>query len=87
METATDILPKDSPYRTGIQDVIEWHSKHQDWRVTRSLIHQKYYLNIAGFKIPDPGFSSVVNGLSGIMAILYGEGDFLKTVGIALSGG
>ena len=28
--------------------------------------------------------SSLVNGLTGMMAILYGEGDYLKTVGITL---
>ena len=31
--------------------------------------------------------SSLVNGLCGILAILYGEGDFVKTVGIAVSAG
>jgi hypothetical protein len=31
--------------------------------------------------------SSLVNGLCGIMAVLYGEGDFLKTTGIATAAG
>ncbi len=31
--------------------------------------------------------SSLCNGLTGIMAVLYGEGDYMKTVGIATSGG
>ena len=31
--------------------------------------------------------SSLQNGLCGIMAILYGEGDYMKTVGIASSAG
>ena len=31
--------------------------------------------------------SSLVNGLTGMMAILHGEGDYLKTVGIATSAG
>jgi hypothetical protein len=31
--------------------------------------------------------SAMVNGLCGAMAILYGEGDFIKTTGIAVSAG
>jgi len=84
---AASTLPESSPYKRGILDVIEWHNMYDDWRTTRKLIHQNYYDYVDDFKVPDPLFSAVVNGLAGIMAILYGEGDFLKTVGIAVSAG
>lgn len=84
---AAQSLPQSSPYRRGIYDVLEWHKKNESWRDTRKLIHENYYEYVDDFKVPDPYLSSVVNGLSGIMAILYGQGDFLKTVGIAVSAG
>lgn len=84
---AAESLPESSPYRRGILDVIKWHNLHDDWRSTRKLIHENYYEYVDDFKVPDPFVSSVVNGLSGIMAILYGQGDFLSTVSIAVSAG
>lgn len=87
VSTAIASLPKDSPFTKGMLDVMKWHKLHADWRTTRQLIHENYYEYVDDFKVPDPYLSSVVNGLSGIMAILYGEGDFLRTVGIAVSAG
>ena len=84
---AIQALPEDSPYREGMENVVAWHARNPDWRDTRRLIHEHYYEEFAGFKIPDPYLSSAVNGLSGIMAILYGQGDFLNTVSIAVSAG
>lgn len=84
---AAGTLPEDSPYRRGMLEVIKWHSMHEDWRITRKLIHQNYYEYVDDFQVPDPYLSAVVNGLAGVMAILYGDGDFLNTVGIAVSAG
>lgn len=84
---AVKALPQDSPYTRGMLDVIKWHGLHKDWRTTRKLIHENYYEYVDDFKVPDPYLSSVVNGLCGIMAILYGDGDFLETVSIAVSAG
>jgi ADP-ribosylglycohydrolase len=84
---AATSLPENSPYKRGMFDVIKWHKQFDDWRMTRKLIHQNYYTYVDDFKVPDPFVSSVVNGLSSIMAIMYGEGDFLKTVSISVSAG
>lgn len=84
---AASTLPETSPYKRGMQDVIKWHAQNKDWRDTRKLIHDNYYEYVDDFKVPDPYLSSVVNGLSGIMAILYGQGDFRKTVAISVSAG
>ena len=80
-------LPDGSPFKTGVEDVIRWHKKNPDWRETRRLIHENYYEEVNGFEIPYPVAGAVVNGLSAIMALLYGEGDFTKTVGIAVTAG
>jgi hypothetical protein len=84
---AIQSLPDDSPYREAMLNVVNWHRENPDWRRTRKLIHAHYYTRFAGFEVPDPYLSAAINGLSGIMAILYGRGDFLSTVSIAVSAG
>jgi hypothetical protein len=85
---ALDILPADSPFTEGVHDVLRWHADNPDWRTTRALIHKKYYAYKKGdYEAPVSVVSSLCNGLCGIMAILYGEGDFVKTTGIAVSAG
>ncbi len=85
---ALGYIPVSSPYYEGMQDVIEWHRQYPDWRTTRKMIFDKYYEYRKGdYKAPVSDVSCLANGLFGIMAILYGEGDFLKTTGIAVSAG
>lgn len=80
-------LPDDSPYLKAIGNLLKWSKENTDWRETRKLIHTHYYTNIDGFDIPYPVGGAIINGLSGLMALLYGEGDFTKTVGIAVTAG
>jgi hypothetical protein len=81
-------IPQDSPFYEGIEDVIDWHAQNEDWRITRKLIFEKYYRYKRGdFEVPVSDVSSLSNGLFGIMAILYGSGDFTQTTGIAVSAG
>lgn len=80
-------IPEDSPFLAGIKDVIKWSTEHENWRDCRKLIHDKYFKEINGFQIPYPMMGSVVNGLSAVMALIYGKGNFIKTVGIAVSAG
>ncbi|WP_425236007.1 ADP-ribosylglycohydrolase family protein [Ulvibacterium sp.] len=81
-------IPKDSPFYKGLQDVKKWHKENPDWKTTRELIKNNY---LAYPKVVDSPFyqevSAMVNGLCGAMAIRYGEGDFIKTTGIAVSAG
>ncbi len=71
-----------------MRDVKAWHKQFPDWRDTRRKIHENYYAyEKDGDKAPVSVVSSLQNGLCGIMAILYGQGDFVKTVGIAVSAG
>ncbi len=88
VQMAIDAVPDEGPFAEGIRDVVKWHKKNDDWRDTRKLIHDKYYKYRKGsYEAPVSVVSSLNNGLAGIMAILYGEGDFMKTVGIAVSAG
>ncbi len=88
VEIGIEAVPSEGPFAEGIRDVVQWHSDHDDWRDTRKLIHDKYYAYKKGsYEAPVSRVSSLVNGLAGVMAVLYGEGDFMKTVGIATSAG
>ncbi len=81
-------IPDDSPFYEGIKDVIAWHKQNDDWRITRKLIFDKYYrYKKNGYEAPVSDVSSLTNGLFGIMAVLYGEGDFVKTTAVAVSAG
>ncbi|MBA7690583.1 hypothetical protein ES703_99112 [subsurface metagenome] len=88
VQMALDAIPADSPFAEGIRDVVMWHKKYDDWRETRNEIHEKYYRYKKGsYEAPVSVVSSLNNGLCGIMAILYGKGDFMKSVSIATSAG
>ncbi|UCF35961.1 MAG: ADP-ribosylglycohydrolase family protein, partial [Acidobacteriota bacterium] len=88
VELAYQRIPQEGPFYEGMTDVKKWHRENPDWRVARKLIHEKYYrYEKDGYEAPVSVVSSLVNGLAGVMAILYGEGDFLKTTGIAVSAG
>lgn len=85
---ALKYIPENSPFYEGMKDVIVWHKQNEDWRTTRKMIFDKYYRYKKGtFEAPVSDVSSLSNGLLGIMAVLYGEGDFVKTTGIAVSAG
>ena len=87
LEMGMDQMPKDSPYLKAVKEVIKWYHQNDDWKKTRQLIHDKYYDEFEGFEFPYPLGSALINGLNGIMALLYGEGDFIKSVGIATTTG
>lgn len=81
-------VPQSSPFYKGLQDVKRWHAEFSDWQETRERIKENYlkYPRV----VENPWFqevSAMVNGLMGAMAILYGDGDFMRTTGIAVSAG
>jgi ADP-ribosylglycohydrolase len=88
VQMAIEAVPNEGPFAEGMRDVVKWHKQHEDWRDTRRKIHDKYYEYRKGsYVAPVSVVSSLNNGLCGIMAVLYGQGDFKKTVGIATSAG
>jgi len=88
VEHAVEVIPEGSPFREGLVDVLKWHGEYEDWRETRHRIHEKYFrYQKDDYKAPVSVISSLCNGLCGALALLYGEGDFMKTVGLAVSAG
>ena len=87
-EIGMSYVPETSPFYKGLEDVKSWHDQYKDWRQTRELI-KEHYLRYPEV-VENPWFhevSAMINGLMGAMAILYGDGDFIRTTGIAVSAG
>ena len=67
-------LPASSEYRQAIADCVTWHNEYpDDWRAARNALHRKYR------KKWNPN-SSVLNGGACTLGLLYGGGDFEKTI-------
>lgn len=84
-----EALPAGSLFRTTIDDVRKWKAQHgKDWVSVRKKIKEKY-MDRQG--MPDDyltgGVGAIVNGAMGVLALLYGEGDFEKTLNMACMAG
>ena len=87
VEIGRAALPESSPLRRGIDDLVRWQKEGLNWRQARAELHRKYYEEIDGFRIPDRVAGSIINALAGVLALLYGEGDWMQTVAISISAG
>jgi hypothetical protein len=64
--------------RQIVIDVLKWHNLYpRDWRTTRRLVKEKYSRH-GGAMRDRNGYE--LNTASTIAALLYGEGDFIKTL-------
>jgi len=82
-------LPAGSIFRTAIDDVRKWKAIHgNDWVAVRKKIKEKY---LDGKGLPEniqkSQVSALLNGSLGVLALLYGEGDFEKTMNQACMAG
>ena len=83
---ALDILPAQSRYARCISDVIRWHKeKPSDWKYAWQMVQDNYTSEEdcpgewgGKFRI-----DAVVNGAYIAIGLLYGEGDFEKTLEIS----
>ena len=77
-----EALPKDCRYAATVNEMIELHKKYPDnWVAARQEMAQKYYVN-------EPDMTKTIwnanlNGACAILAMLYGEGDFQRTLDLA----
>jgi hypothetical protein len=74
VEKGLSALPADSEFQQAIADCVAWHREFpDDWRAARKALHRKYREKW------NPN-SSVLNGCACTLGLLYGEGDFEKTI-------
>ena len=83
IEKALEKVPPDCDYYKAVRDVINWQKENpENWQATREKIKTKWQ-DMQGKK----DVSAVVNGASVVMALIYGKGDFEKTIRIATMAG
>lgn len=86
VEEALKTIPEESRYHKCMSDVIRWHKQYpNDWKQTWAECEKKWNEDIG---CPEGTFQpynidAVINSAYVIMGLLYGEGNFYKTMDIA----
>ena len=82
LEKAKTLIPNNSIIYKVINDVQNWHKEETDWLITRDKIEEKYgYDKFLGECHIVPNHALI------ILALLYGEGDFQKSMMIVNTAG
>ncbi len=87
---ALSLIPEESLFRQTIADVIHWHDRYpDDWRRTWFEIQKKWSSEIG---CPEGVFRAFnidakINAAYVVLGLLYGGGDFDKTLSIATRAG
>jgi ADP-ribosylglycohydrolase len=79
LETSLALVPPRSRLTEAVRDIIDLHAKGLDWENARDEIEQRY---------GHYGFVHTVNNAALVAAaLLWGDGDYSRTVGLAVQGG
>ncbi|MDO9634363.1 MAG: ADP-ribosylglycohydrolase family protein [Paludibacter sp.] len=87
---ALKTIPQESDYYKCMQDVIQWHKQYpNDWEKTWFELEKKWTSEIG---CPDGVFTSFninakINSAYVLLGLLYGEGDYGKTMDISTRAG
>ncbi|HAX42948.1 MAG TPA: ADP-ribosylglycohydrolase family protein [Bryobacteraceae bacterium] len=90
VEAGLACLPRKSPYARLIADVLRWHRAHpQDWRKSWQLIENKWNRDdpCPEGALLDFNIDAKINGAYIALGLLYGGGDFGKTIIISTQAG
>ncbi len=86
IEIGLNELPRQGRYAQTIRDMIALHDKYPDnWQAARKEMAEKYYVN-------EPDMTKTIwnanlNGACAILAMLYGNGDFQRTLDLSCAMG
>jgi hypothetical protein len=90
VEAGLEAIPAESGYARLVRDVIAWHAQDPaDWRKAWQRIEEKWNrddLCPDGALVPF-NIDARINGAYVVLGLLYGDGDFGKTVEIATRAG
>lgn len=80
-----DALPESGRYAQTVRDIIALHKKYPKWQDAWREMALKYYVN-------EPNLTKTIwnanlNGACGILAMLYGNGDFQNTLDLSCAMG
>jgi hypothetical protein len=81
-----DALPENGRFKATALEMIALHAKYpHDWKAARQEMAQKYYID-------EPDMTKTIwnanlNGACAVLAMLYGEGDFQRTLDLSCAMG
>jgi len=90
VETGLGSIPAESAYGRIVRDVLEWSAAHpDDWKKTWHLVEEKWD---RGDRCPDGALTDFnidakINGAYVALGLLYGGGDFAKTLEVSTRSG
>jgi hypothetical protein len=76
---ARAVLPAGSRYGELVDDALRLRKEQSDWRMTRKILAKKYNVDL---KLPDYHVLPAT-GIGNLIGLLYGDGDFGKSMTIA----
>jgi hypothetical protein len=76
---ARRVLPAGSAYGKMIDYLLDLRSREPDWRVARQSLAQ-YLKRTSSLNISPEPFAGMINGGAVVIAVLYGDGDFGKSL-------
>ena len=86
IEKGLTYLPADDRYTLGVKKCLELHKQYpHDWVKARQIIADEFYVNEN--PMTKTIWNADLNGLMGILAMLYGEGDFQRTLDLSCAMG
>ncbi len=86
LEKALTYLPEDDKYAIAVREMIALHKQYpNDWKKARDIMCQKYYTNEP--EETKTIWNANLNGACGILALLYGQGDWQRSMDIGISMG
>jgi hypothetical protein len=90
VKEALQTIPQQSRFHQVISDVIQWHAQYpDDWKRTWFEIERKYTEDIGcpeGVFVPF-NINATVNAAYVVLGLLYGNGDYTRTLEIATRAG
>ncbi|WP_270089995.1 ADP-ribosylglycohydrolase family protein [Sphingobacterium sp. SYP-B4668] len=86
VNNALKSIPKESKFHQLISDVIKWHKQYpKDWKQTWFLIQRNWAEEVGcpSMVFHPLNIDAKINAAYVVMGLLYGEGDYTKTIEIA----
>jgi hypothetical protein len=84
IEAGLDCIPDESLYEACIRDVVKWHKQHPaDWLAAWHKLEEKWQDDVDCSPGEDFNIDAKINGAYIVMGLLYGKGDFVKTMEIS----
>jgi len=86
VEEALKVIPAESKYYQCIADCIKVHKKYpKDWAAAWGVINQKYSYDMGCPDGVNSAFNidAVINSAGIVLGLLYGEGNFSKTIDLS----